>query len=358
MVSELGSLTLEFTRLTQLTGNPKYYDAIQRISNAFSDSQNSTQLPGMWPVSIDASRLDFQDDTFFTLGGMSDSLYEYFPKQYLLLGGLLAQPKNLYEGFIETAKKELFFKIYNPKDENLTVSGDIRVKEKGGVKRNELDPRGQHLTCFTGGMVALAAKTFNRPEEMALAEELTDACIWAYDSMKHGIGPEIFTVMPCPANGSCAWEDKIWHVTLAATYDRPRGDAPAETPEDLTTRVQNIIRTRRLPPGFSAIQDRKYILRPEAIESVFLLYRMTGKKKYADAAWRMFEAVEKATKTKIAYAAIDDVTRDELDKVDSMESFWLAETLKYFWLCFADWKVLELDGWVLNTEAHAFRRPK
>lgn len=45
LVSELGSLSLEFTRLSQLTGDLKYYDAVQRISNAFSDSQNSTKLP-------------------------------------------------------------------------------------------------------------------------------------------------------------------------------------------------------------------------------------------------------------------------------------------------------------------------
>ncbi len=43
-------------------------------------------------------------------------------------------------------------------------------------------------------------------------------------------------------------------------------------------------------------------------------------------------------------------------KMDSMESFWLAETLKYFYLCFEDWGVVSLDEWVLNTEAHPLRR--
>jgi mannosyl-oligosaccharide alpha-1,2-mannosidase len=36
-----------------------------------------------------------------------------------------------------------------------------------------------------------------------------------------------------------------------------------------------------------------------------------------------------------------------------MESFWLAETLKYFYLLFEDDPaVLPLDQWVFNTEAH------
>src|ERR1700733_6943641 len=105
LVSELGSFSLEFTRLSQITKDPKYYDAIARIANAFFDAQNSTKLPGMWPVSIDAKTPSFSEDNFFTLGGMSDSTYEYFPKHYLLLGGLLSQPKQMYETFIEVAKK-------------------------------------------------------------------------------------------------------------------------------------------------------------------------------------------------------------------------------------------------------------
>jgi mannosyl-oligosaccharide alpha-1,2-mannosidase len=71
---------LEFTRLTQLTGDAKYYDAVQRIMNAFEESQNTTRLPGMWPVTLDARRLDFTQDRSFTLGAMADSLYEYLPK--------------------------------------------------------------------------------------------------------------------------------------------------------------------------------------------------------------------------------------------------------------------------------------
>lgn len=36
-----------------------------------------------------------------------------------------------------------------------------------------------------------------------------------------------------------------------------------------------------------------------------------------------------------------------------MESFWVAETLKYFLLLFEDdASVVPLDKWVLNTEAH------
>jgi mannosyl-oligosaccharide alpha-1,2-mannosidase len=38
-----------------------------------------------------------------------------------------------------------------------------------------------------------------------------------------------------------------------------------------------------------------------------------------------------------------------------MESFWTAETLKYFLLIFSEPGVVGLDEWVLSTEAHVFR---
>lgn len=80
LVAELGSLSVEFTRLSQLTKDPKYFDAVQRITNHFDEQQNATKLPGMWPVVVNAKTTSFTGDTAFTLGGMSDSVYEYLPK--------------------------------------------------------------------------------------------------------------------------------------------------------------------------------------------------------------------------------------------------------------------------------------
>lgn len=352
LVSELGSLSLEFTRLSQLTGEPKYYDAIQRISDEFEKGQNSTKLPGMWPVSIDAQKPSFSDDTLFTLGGMSDSLYEYFPKQFLILGGLLSQPKTLYENFIEVAKKHMFFRIYNPDDLPIMVSGDIRMKPGDVI---DLQPRGQHLTCFAGGMVGLASRIFDRPDDLKIAEELAAGCVWAYDASVNGISPEIFTVIPCPKNYDCKWSEQVWHDALTTMYS-----ASGATDAELKSKIEGIISQRRLTPGFTAIDDHRYILRPEAIESVFLMWRITGDRKWQDAAWRMFERIEKVSRTEVAAAAIYDITQtgEGLQHMDSMESFWLAETLKYFYLCFEEFGVVSLDEFVLNTEAHPLRRPR
>ena len=71
----------------------------------------------------------------------------------------------------------------------------------------------------------------------------------------------------------------------------------------------------------------------------------------------MFQAVNQHTAAEHGNSAIDDVTKSAPELEDSMESFWLAETLKYFYLLFEDEHVISLDDWVLNTEAHPFRRP-
>ena len=72
----------------------------------------------------------------------------------------------------------------------------------------------------------------------------------------------------------------------------------------------------------------------------------------------MISAVLKHTRTLHAHSAIDDVTKTVPTHTDSMESFWLAETLKYAWLLFEEEDKWSLDEWVLNTEAHPLKVEK
>jgi len=55
----------------------------------------------------------------------------------------------------------------------------------------------------------------------------------------------------------------------------------------------------------------------------------------------------KHTTTPIANARLRDVTNPNPQQEDSMESFWLAETLKYFFLLFSEPDVVSLDDFVL-----------
>lgn len=80
LLAEVGTLSVEFTRLSQITGDPKYYDAVQRITDMLQAQQSQTKLPGMWPITIDIRTPSLTWDRIFSFGACSDSLYEYLPK--------------------------------------------------------------------------------------------------------------------------------------------------------------------------------------------------------------------------------------------------------------------------------------
>ncbi|KAL9025758.1 MAG: hypothetical protein Q9196_005480, partial [Gyalolechia fulgens] len=340
LIAEIGSLTLEFTRLAQLTKDVKFFDAIQRITDVLDEQQNKTALPGLWPVIMNAKRANFTY-TGFTLGGMADSTYEYLPKQHMLLGGLTEQYQRMYEAAMVPIQKHIFFRAMTPDNKDILVSSGVRVNETTNVKVPDFE--GQHLGCFTGGMVGIGAKIFDRADDMKTARQLVDGCIWAYNHTQTGIMPEIFRMVPCN-DEKCEWDEGRWLKVVGTSTDTNQQVFDGMTDEQKGSWVAE---NRRIPRGFVDISDRRYILRPEAIESIFIFYRMTGEKQYQDAAWRMFTAIENHTRTDIANAAINDVTLPKPPKDDRMESFWLAETLKYFYAIFADPEVLSLDEYVL-----------
>ena len=71
----------------------------------------------------------------------------------------------------------------------------------------------------------------------------------------------------------------------------------------------------------------------------------------------MFQSIEKATKTDIANAAVEDVTEVSPRQEDRMESFWLAETLKYFYLIFSEPELISLDDYVLYVLSRLSSQP-
>lgn len=86
------------------------------------------------------------------------------------------------------------------------------------------------------------------------------------------------------------------------------------------------------------------------------MYRATKDPKYREWGWRIFQAFEKYTRIETGYTSISNVmaSRPELvNRRDKMETFYLAETLKYLYLLFSDDPdLMPLDKWVFNTEAH------
>ncbi|KAF4303655.1 putative class i alpha-mannosidase protein [Botryosphaeria dothidea] len=341
--AEIGSLTLEFTRLAQITGDARFFDAAQRIMDIFEEQQNSTKLPGMWPIVVNAKTLDFTAWNLFTIGGMADSLYEYLPKQHVLLGGATEQYRNLFEGTARVMREHMFYRPMTSGEENILVPGDI-IADDSGV---HLDPKNQHLTCFAGGMFGFAGKMFDNPEDVDIGRRLTEGCLWAYETSPNGIMPEIMYTKPCEAESLCSWNEEQWFKEVQEKHSENGEAADARA----------LVEQEHLGEGVTKVGDARYILRPEAIESIFILYRITGDETLRKRAWKMFQQIIRFTKTPIAHAGLDNCVVEDPPKSDRMESFWTAETLKYFYLLFSHPASVSLDDYVLNTEAHPLRRP-
>lgn len=283
------SLCLEFTRLSQLSGDPKFYDATDRVTRFLERVQETTRMPGMWPLAINFQQ-ETADDVTFSLGALADSLYEYLPKMSALLGGIDPSYEAMYRRATEVIIENLLFRPMLPGKEDILFAGDVHILwDKDDQK--ELTPESQHLTCFVGGMFALGGKIYGIEEHVSIGERLARGCAWAYGAFPAGVMPEIFNMIPCDSLDGCEWDEARWER---------EGDA-------------------RLTKGFSNARDPRYILRPEAIESVFIMYRITGRAEWQDMAWEMFQSIMKATTTKYANAAIEDVTAAEPVRIDSME---------------------------------------
>ncbi|PFH61820.1 hypothetical protein XA68_16154 [Ophiocordyceps unilateralis] len=350
-----GSLCLELTRLTQLTGDARYYDAGERVKQFFRRAQTDTKVPGLWPRVVDL-RDETADGDVFTLGAGADSLYEYLPKMYALLGGLDAQYEDMATRALDAAHQRLLFRPATPKDDKVLMAGRLAWDDG----RATLTPEMQHLTCFAGGTYALAGRLVSRNDYVALGSRLTSGCVWAYDSFATNIMPEIAELVACDRlEGPCRLHDDDdddddddededgGHDTSSSSSSSTRG-----LPTVTTGGREN------LPAGFVRVRDPRYLLRPEAVESVFYLWRVTGHQVWRDAAWRMWEGIVRETETELAFASVEDVRVRGSAKADSMETFWLSETTKYFYLIFEDESVINLDEWVLNTEAHPLKRPR
>lgn len=305
-----GTLFMEFTRLSQITGDAKYYTAVSNVISVFEKGQKKTVLPGMWPTMVSMRNADVVSGRGFTLGSGADSLYEYITKMYALQGGREARFETMSIQWMDAANNNMFFRPMLPEAQDILISGNLDFDARNVPN---LDPESEHLACFLGGTYALGGKLFNKQEYLDVGAKLALGCAFAYAAMPTGMMPERFNMVKCDSRESCAWnETKFAEEKQKKSFQSKASD----------------------PLGFTTTKDPRYILRPEAIESIFYLWRITGEQKYQDIAWDMFAAVSKGTETEFANAAVRDVTsKDEvLDKEDYMEVSLDIPPIFYLWI--------------------------
>eukprot|EP00164_Ancoracysta_twista_P009268 GFYU01013658.1.p1 GENE.GFYU01013658.1~~GFYU01013658.1.p1 ORF type:complete len:206 (-),score=5.95 GFYU01013658.1:50-667(-) len=87
------------------------------------------------------------------------------------------------------------------------------------------------------------------------------------------------------------------------------------------------------------------------------MWRYTREQKWRDWGWDIFRSINRYCRVESGgFVGIREVNTKDPPRDNLQQSFWLAETMKYMYLLFAEDSAIDLDQWVFNTEAHPFRR--
>ena len=329
--AEMGTLSLEFAQLSDASGDARFVKAVTRVSDHLARAaRRAKPHRHLLPIFFQSDGTPSTTD-MVSLGARGDSYYEYLLKAWLQTGRTDAKLRARYDAAVGAMSKHLVQR---------TSNGVTFVAE--AYPHGPLRPKMDHLACFLPGVLALGATTatanaattataasaanaattataasanasvargqLSAPEQMQLAEELMETCWLMYARTPTGLAAEI----------------AVFHTDGRGGVDFS-----------------------------SSQQDRHSLLRPETTESLFVMWRLTKDPKYRARGWVIFEAFRSFARVESGgYASVESVYELQVQLRDSMETFWLSETLKYLWLLFSEDDLLPLDEWVLNTQAH------
>lgn len=337
--SEMLTCQLEYKYLAYLTGRTPYYTAVEDVMEIMY-AANLTLYGDLFPVlwSINTGLPTSQK---VSVGAFADSAYEYMLKQWLLSGRTDAKARDLY---LRSANAILDRLTYISPKRHLLYVTDANVGPDSDFSPTHIF---EHLTCFLPGMLALGAAMLpdTPPTHMWAAQGLAQTCWTLYADSPTGLSPDEVIISTGSASDDGSQWDGLWATHLAQwEQSGARGDPPGlRVAEPVLDANQ-----REYQPTKAA-----YLLRPETVESLYLLWRTTGDVVWRERGWAIFAALLNETRVEDSgFASIRDVYRVGGRKLDEMPSWFLAETLKYLFLLFTDDDLIPLDQWVFNTEAH------
>jgi len=299
--------------------------------------QNSQRADGLWSTFWDIDT-GAQVNSHLSVGSLADSGYEYLLKQYLLTG---KSEKRLLDMYLKAVKGVLENLTYLSSTRNLLYMTDT----KDGVP----DHRLEHLSCFFGGLLALGVETLDLPQQDAelhrwAAEGLTTTCWLTYAESQSGLGPEEAKFkVSLERLHATKWIDAVHAWEKAG---REGGVPPGVKAPEL------VLGDTRAPRRDYYLQTPAYYLRPETVESIYIMWKVTKEEIWRERGWGIYKAIEKHCRTEFGYGTVPNVQYRKTGVSDSMPSYFLAETLKYLYLLFSNKDPIPLDKWVFNTEAH------
>ena len=270
---------------------------------------------------------------------------------------------------IRTATKAIEHLLYlSPREETLYITQVTMTPHVTGnvsVPTHRPDRIFQHLACFFPGLLALGVhllpsdilSTDEKFKHLTAAEGLTQACFKTYADQPSGLGPDYVrfdgpyeTAETLDSTLSVDEFEKMyrWLPKYEAWVRNGRiGNAPGIHPveiEDGSSWWKKLARghkKRKDARRDYQIANKAYLLRPETVESFYVLWRVTGDEIWRAYGWEVFKAIDRSAKLRVrshvkggdvyAYASVSDVTKERRFGTnawlkDEMPSYFLAET--------------------------------
>ncbi|KAH9883736.1 amino acid permease [Xylariomycetidae sp. FL2044] len=301
--AEATTLQLEFKYLAKLTGEKYFWEKAEKAMEVVDD--NGVE-DGLVPIYIYATDGKFRGHNI-RLGSRGDSYYEYLIKQYLQTNKQEPVYLEMWEESLQGVRKHL---VTYTEPSGFTIIG-----ERPNGLDGDLSPKMDHLVCFmpgtialgaTGGLTEAEAKTQStwtaaKEADMQLARELMQTCWGMYKWMATGLAAEItyFNIANPPAPESALHSPPV-------ELDE---DADAAWRQDYSVRPNDVHNLQR----------------PETVESLFYMWRITGDVRYREWGWEMFKSFMNHTAVADGggFSSLSNANKIPPVMRDNMESFWL-----------------------------------
>ncbi|SCW00074.1 LAFE_0B08878g1_1 [Lachancea fermentati] len=269
-IGQLGSFSLEFTHLSQLTKNNKYFDAVQRIYKTAAASVGEFDIDYLFPNNVDASGCVLlhkdkveqgdhlrsskvmksihngkfvqcqQSGKLKPLHGNKERyasdrrtlpFYSNLAKFVHLLNGHdssenLEFTKLLLNGLDRIRKLMIFTpSLPNPRMQNISFVTSLSTQSSFNALSNERvievsrDLSMHHSSCSVGAMMAFAGRLFNQDDFLNVAVDVTNGCLHMYDLM--GVMPEGVLVDQC-AKRPCEFDPELKDSQSALNAGKPK----------------------------------------------------------------------------------------------------------------------------------------
>ncbi|KAL0259795.1 hypothetical protein SLS55_005535 [Diplodia seriata] len=328
-IAQVGTLVLEWTRLSDLTGDPQYGELAQTAEDFLLNPRGAfgQPFPGLIGGEINITTGRFTSEQGGWIGGV-DSFYEYLIKMFVYDPTRFEFYKDRWVTAVESSIKYL--------ESHPTSRPDLTFLAFHNGSR--IVGYSEHLACFDGGSFILGGLVLQEQRYVDFGLKLVDGCEAIYNQTLTGLGPDVFRWDPAATNST--------NQTISRT----------PIPANQTSFYQRA--------GFW-IEDGGYGIGPEALESFYYAYRATGDRRYQDYIWHAFQNLrEYAGIGTVGFSTLEDVNAPAGGGFGNYQpSFFLAETLKYAYLAHAPAAAVHVGAgqtadaqeWVFNTEAHPMR---